>query len=149
MDRTEWRVKSAYEMGLREGLEFGQGQIDGQATQIEELQRLNDIRAEKQSELEAQLAEAARLRAEIMELHSAIAGLEQQRADDKARLAELEAELEEQRSFHGECPGGCGYWKEAAKRREAERDEARARVEKLENALRHVGAALEAPREWW
>ena len=49
---------------------------------------------------------------------------------DRARRAE--AELAEERAFHGECPGGCGYWKEAAKRREGERDEARAKCERLE-----------------
>lgn len=48
--------------------------------------------------------------------------LEQVTATLRVRLAEVEGELAEERAFHGECPGGCGYWKEAAKTRKAERD---------------------------
>lgn len=48
------------------------------------------------------------------------------------------AELSNELSACKESPGGCGYWREAAKLREQERDRLKERVETLENALRRI-----------
>ena len=101
------------------------------------------------------LTDHERLQAETERLQAA-------RAADKARIAELEkrnegllglyreAESElkqcviDRASFSDELractesPGGCGYWREAAKHRAGERDHALARTAELERLLHEV-----------
>lgn len=64
------------------------------------------------------------------------------------RAGNAEAELAEERAFHGECPGGCGYWKEAARLREAERDEARAKCERLRERMIEIDRIASGNRVW-
>lgn len=52
-------------------------------------------------------------------------------------IAEVER-LNEELSACTEHPGGCGYWREAAKLREAERDKIQAEVERFKDANREI-----------
>ncbi|MGP5963511.1 hypothetical protein [Pseudomonas aeruginosa] len=66
-------------------------------------------------------------------------------ANPKAILALLDQidGLSEELSACTEHPGGCGYWREAAKRRAEERDRLRAQNDALRGALHAVQAEVD------
>lgn len=66
-------------------------------------------------------------------------------ANPKAILALLDQidGLSDELSACTEHPGGCGYWREAAKRRAEERDRLRAQNEALRGALHAVQAEVD------
>ncbi|MEW3662852.1 hypothetical protein QOZ79_09275 [Pseudomonas aeruginosa] len=66
-------------------------------------------------------------------------------ANSKAILALLDQidGLSDELSACTEHPGGCGYWREAAKRRAEERDRLRAQNEALRGALHAVQAEVD------
>ncbi|WP_400581440.1 ead/Ea22-like family protein [Pseudomonas aeruginosa] len=61
-------------------------------------------------------------------------------ANPKAILALLDEidRLSDELSACTEHPGGCGYWREAAKRRAEERDQIKAEVERFKEANREI-----------
>jgi hypothetical protein len=116
----------------------------------------NDILAEELDDFAHDLLESAQ---DWKDRWKQIHKMNEERAADKARIAELEkrsggllglyreAESElkqcviDRASFSDELractesPGGCGYWREAAKHRTGERDHALARIAELEAYL--------------
>lgn len=115
----------------------------------------NDILAEELDDLAHDLLESA---PDWKDRWKQIHKMNEERAADKARIAELEKRSEgllglyreaeselkqcviDRASFSDELractesPGGCGYWREAAKHRTGERDHALARIAELEAA---------------
>lgn len=63
-------------------------------------------------------------------------------SNNMALIAEVER-LTEELSACTEHPGGCGYWREAAKRRAEERDRLKAENEALRSALQAVHAEVD------
>lgn len=62
-------------------------------------------------------------------------------AVEGSQFAELVAENKRLNDELGACtesPGGCGYWRDAARLREQERDQARVEIDELRTALQKI-----------
>ena len=96
--------------------------------------------------------EIARLEAKVRELEERLSARETIYLRDQARIHDLEAKLsqteyerDEARTVNAATVPGT-YWASKCREAERERDQLRARVERLESALRHIAEARWSPR---
>ncbi|HEJ2806540.1 TPA: hypothetical protein SL251_004913 [Pseudomonas aeruginosa] len=76
-------------------------------------------------------------------VHQELAPLARKLEAERDRLKAENESLLDELSACTEHPGGCGYWREAAKRRTEERDQFKAENEALRGALQAVEAEVD------